>query len=244
MIKSLSIILPVYNEQLRLKSAFSNILNFLKRKHFKTEIIFVDDGSTDNSFKMINNFIEKFKKKISKKKIRIKIIKSENNLGKGSALKLGVKNAKFDWILTADIDMSVSLSQINIWLQKKLINKEHFVYIASRTHKKSIVKRNLFRNILGLIMRFFIFGILNIKIKDTQCGFKLYKKKVAKFIFLKLKDCGFSHDIELILLLKNKKIKIKELPIRWIHKKDGKLNLFWDPIKMLYGIFIAKFRYL
>ena len=58
--------------------------------------------------------------------------------------------------------MSVSLFQINIWLQKKLINKEHFVYIASRTHEKSIVKRNLFRNILGVIMRFFTFGILKI----------------------------------------------------------------------------------
>ena len=66
-------------------------------------------------------------------------------------------------ILTADIDMSVSLFQINIWLQKKLINKEHFVYIASRTHEKSIVKRNLFRNILGVIMRFFTFGILDFK---------------------------------------------------------------------------------
>ena len=134
MIKSISIILPVYNEQLRLKSAFSNIFNFLKKGNFKTEIIFVDDGSTDNSFIMINNFIKKYQKKISKKN-KIKIIKSINNLGKGSALKLGVNNAKFDWILTADIDMSVSLFQINIWLQKKLINKEHFVYIASRTHE-------------------------------------------------------------------------------------------------------------
>jgi len=244
MIKSLSIILPVYNEQLRLKSAFSSILNFLKRRNFKTEIIFVDDGSTDNSFKMINSFIEKHQKKKLKKKIKIKIIKSKNNLGKGSALKLGVKNAKFDWILTADVDMSVSLSQINIWLQKKLINKKNFVYIASRTHEKSIVKWDFFRNILGLIMRLFTFGILNIKIKDTQCGFKLYKKKVAKPIFLKLKDHGFSHDVELILLLKNRKIKITELPVKWVHKKDSKLNLFWDPVKMLFGIFIAKFRYL
>ena len=68
MIKSISIILPVYNEQLRLKSAFSNIFNFLKKGNFKTEIIFVDDGSTDNSFIMINNFIKKYQKKISKKK--------------------------------------------------------------------------------------------------------------------------------------------------------------------------------
>ena len=88
----------------------------------------------------------------------MKVIKSKKNLGKGSALKLGVRQAKYDWVLTTDIDMSVSLFQIFNWLKKKLINKKYFVYFASRTHEKSIVKRNLFRNILGVIMRFFTFG--------------------------------------------------------------------------------------
>ena len=242
MIKSLSIILPVYNEQLRLKSAFSNILNFLKRKHFKTEIIFVDDGSTDNSFKMINNFIEKFKKKISKKKIRIKIIKSENNLGKGSALKLGVKKAKYDWILTTDIDMSVSLFQIINWSKKKFINKKYIVYFGSRTHEKSIVKRNFFRKILGGIMRFLISFILKIKMKDTQCGYKLYKKPIAKLIFAQLKNYGFDHDLEIVLFLKSKKIKIMELPVNWIHKNNSQLNIFLDPVKMFFGILLIRYR--
>ena len=95
-----------------------------------------------------------------------------------------------------------------------------------------------------LIILSLVFDRRELNIKDTQCGFKLYEKKIAKLIFLKLKDFGFSHDIELILLLKNKKIKIKELPVKWVHKKDSKLNLFWDPIKMFFGIFITKLRYL
>ena len=86
MIKSLSIIFPLYNEALRLKSSFNHILNFIKKKPaFKIEIIFVDDGSNDDSYELINKFIKNLKKN---SKIKLKIIKSKKNLGKGSALKL------------------------------------------------------------------------------------------------------------------------------------------------------------
>ena len=91
-------------------------------------------------------------------------------------------------------------------------------------------------------MRFFVYTVLNIKIKDTQCGYKLYKKKIAKLIFSKLKSSGFDHDLEIILFLKSKRIKIRELPVKWIHKNNSSLNIFWDPIKMLVGIFLLKFR--
>ena len=236
MIKSLSIIFPVYNEALRLKSSFNHILNFIKKKPaFKIEIIFVDDGSNDDSYELINKFIKNLRKN---NKIKLKIIKSKKNLGKGSALKLGIKKAQYDWILTTDMDMSVSLFQISKWLTKKFINKKHLVYFGSRTHKKSIVKKNFFRNILGDIMRFLVSSILNIKIRDTQCGYKLYKKNVAKIIFSRLRNYGFDHDLELVLLLKSKRIKIIELPVKWKHKHNSRLNIFWDPIKMFIGILV------
>ena len=118
MIKSLSIIFPVFNEEFRLKSIFNHILNFLKKKkNLKIEIIFVDDGSEDNSYNLITQFIQNFK---TSNRIKIKVIKSKRNLGKGSALKLGVKKAKHDWILTTDIDMSVSLFQFSNWVKKKI----------------------------------------------------------------------------------------------------------------------------
>ena len=240
MIKSLSIIFPVFNEELRLKSSFNHITSFLKKKKkIKTEIIFVDDGSQDNSYNLINRFIKNFK---LNKKIKIKALRLKRNLGKGAALKLGVKHAKHEWILTTDIDMSVSLFQFISWLNKKLINEKFFVYFGSRKHKKSIVKKNQFRNMLGSIMTLLILIILNIKIKDTQCGYKLYKKKIGKLIFSKLKTFGFNHDLEIVLLLKSKNIKIKELPVKWTHKNNSSLNIFWDPIKMFFGIFLLKFR--
>ena len=241
MIKSLSIIFPVYNEELRLKSSFNHIRSFLKKKKkFKTEIIFSDDGSQDNSYNLIVQFIKSFK---SNKKIKIKVVKLKKNLGKGGALKMGVKSAKSSWILTSDIDMSVSLFQLTKWLDQKLINKKNYVYFGSRKHEKSIVKKKIFRNILGNIMGFLISTLLNIKIKDTQCGYKLYEKKIGKLIFSKLKTFDFNHDLEIILLLKSKNIKIKELPVKWTHMNNSSLNIFLDPIKMFFGIFKIRLRY-
>ena len=92
------------------------------------------------------------------------------------------------------------------------------------------------------MMRFFVSTILNIKMKDTQCGYKLYKKSIAKLIFAKLKNYGFNHDLEIVLFLESKKIKIIELPVKWVHKNNSRLNIFWDPIKMLFGILLIRFR--
>ena len=243
MIKSLSIIFPVFNEKLRLKSSFNHILSFLKtKKKIKIQIIFVDDGSSDNSYNLINSFVKNYKSSKINKKVNFQVIKSKNNLGKGSALKLGVNKAINDWIITADIDMSVSLFQIYKWIDKKFIIKKYPVYFGSRKNKKSVVESNLIRQILGDLMSLLTFIILNIKIKDTQCGYKLYKKSLAKPIFKKLKDYGYNHDLEIILRLKKKNIKIKELPVKWKHKNNSRLNIFFDPIKMLIGIFLMRLR--
>tara|TARA_Y100001970_G_C14055590_1_gene761372 strand:+ start:67 stop:801 length:735 start_codon:yes stop_codon:yes gene_type:complete len=243
MIKSLSIIFPIFNEEPRLKSSFRHILAFLKmKKSFKIEMIFVDDGSNDNSYKMINNFSKDSKIIKNKNNVKIRIIKSKKNQGKGSALKIGVKQASYDWVLTTDIDMSVPLFQINNWINKKFIQKKYHAFIGSRSHLKSIVEKKFYRQVLGNIMSFLIFIILNIKIRDTQCGFKLYNKKIAKFLFSNLKSNGFDHDLELILLLKKKNFLVKELPVKWKHVDNSRLNIFWDPIKMFFGILFMKLR--
>ena len=138
--------------------------------------------------------------------------------------------------------MSVSLFQVSSWIKKNFINKEYNVYFGDRKHRDSFVDSNFIRLFLGELMSFLNFIILDIRILDTQCGYKLYKKSHAKLIFSKLKDLGFNHDLELVLLFKSHSIKIKELPVNWKHKDKSRLNIFWDPIKMLAGIFFMKLR--
>ena len=83
-----------------------------------------------------------------------------------------------------------------------------------------------------------------LKTKQKQRGTHMWKKWESKILKIKLKKYGFEHDIELVLLLKSKNIEIKELPVKWKHKDNSKVNVFLDPIKMFIGILIIRFRYL
>ena len=84
---------------------------------------------------------------------------------------------------------------------------------------------------------------LGINLKDTQCGFKLYKKDIAKKIFSSLQSKKFEHDLEIVLLAKKNNYSIIELPVEWIHKPGSKLHIIFDPIKMFFGIIKIWLKY-
>ena len=241
MIKTLSVILPLYNEEKRLNNLFIKIKQFKFLDKNKIEFIFVDDGSNDNSYLLIKNFINR-----NKKKIDLKLISYKSNKGKGFALKKGVAKAKHDWIITVDIDLSVRLEQIKIWLKKNLISKKLRVYFGSRLINGSKVKAKKNRRFVGFIFNIILRKILNsdlLNIKDTQCGYKLYEKNIAKKIFKKLTENGYIHDVEILLLLQKSKIEVKEIPVEWKHKHGSKINLFIDSIIMLKNLLILKKKY-
>ena len=241
MIKTLSVILPLYNEEKRLSNLFIKIKQFKFLDKNKIEFIFVDDGSNDNSYLLIKNFINR-----NKKKIDLKLISYKSNKGKGFALKKGVAKAKHDWIITVDIDLSVRLEQIKIWLKKNLISKKLRVYFGSRLINGSKVKAKKNRRFIGFIFNIILRKILNsdlLNIKDTQCGYKLYEKNIAKKTFKKLTENGYIHDVEILLLLQKSKIEVKEIPVEWKHKHGSKINLFIDSIIMLKNLLILKKKY-
>ncbi len=237
MINSLSIIFPVYNESPRLKQSLSKIkffLNLYKKNFYELEIIFVDDGSFDNTSTILRDFINSFFVK-NNKNISFKIITLDKNYGKGYALKQGIYLAKNEWILTLDIDLSVELQELIVW-EKLYISKKFDLYFGSRLLKKSKVKKNFFRNLLGHVFRLITYKLFNIAELDSQCGFKLYKKKIAKKIFSMVNSKRFAHDIEIVIISRNLGYKISQLPVKWIHKPYGKINIFYHPFVMFFDL--------
>ena len=118
-----SLIIVLYNEELRLDHCFGIIKKFLRKKgKLFLEIVFVDDGSTDISKKKILNFINKNEKKFFNTKI--KLISYKKNMGKGYAIKRGILASRYEWIITCDLDMSVLPDQFLIWLKKVYTEEE------------------------------------------------------------------------------------------------------------------------
>ena len=135
-IKNLSVVFPFFNESLRVGECLRNIQNFnRKNKLINCEYVFVDDGSTDNTSNKIINFIKSQKKK----KKKFKLIRLNKNSWKGEALNRGINSCSNNWILTSDIDVSVSLIQLNIWLKKKEKFKNKKIYFGSRNLSQSKV---------------------------------------------------------------------------------------------------------
>jgi dolichyl-phosphate beta-glucosyltransferase len=231
-IDKISFIIPVFNEEKRLNFLFKNIYEFKKNYNFfKTEFIIIDDGSTDDSLKIMN---------LNKKKINLKIITYSKNKGKGYALKQGILAAKYDWILTVDADLSTKLNQMIAWKNNYSFVSTH-AYFGSRSHPKSSIKFKLSRLFMGKCLNLVLYFFLGIKIKDTQCGFKLYNSKYIKKIFKEMNIYDFSHDIKVTQLLLNNNIKIIELPIKWAHKDGSKVRLIKDSLLFLNNIIFKYF---
>ena len=229
MIKSISIIYPVFNEEKRLKKTFLDIMKFEQsNKLLKKEYIFVNDGSSDQTLSVI--------KKQFKNNKKVKVVSYNKNMGKGYALKRGVQIAKNDWVLTTDADCSVSNFQLLKWIQKKYLNQNDLIYFGSRNHPSSVVKKKTLRKIVGIIFKFSIRLFFQIKISDTQCGFKLYKLNIAKKIFKKILIYDYMHDIEICLIAKKLKLKIRDLPVKWTHIDHSKINFVSDFFKIAFSL--------
>ena len=242
MINSLSVIFPIFNEQLRINNSLNKIKKFIDVSKLKyLEIIFIDDGSTDRTYYIIKNFISVLKKS---KKTRILLLKNFRNLGKGHSLKKGVLHSRADWILTSDIDLSVDINQYKKWFLKKPPKKNYFIYFGSRNNPHSKVQKTISRYLLGQFFRFLILFLFKINFYDTQCGYKLYKKTIAKKIFSKLKDKRFVHDVEIILIASLNKFLIKEMPVNWVHQNNSKVNIFKDIFIMFWDLLMIKKRFL
>jgi len=229
MIKSISIIYPVFNEEKRLRKTFLDISKFERlNKFLKKEYIFVNDGSSDRTLFLIK---ERFKNNKN-----VKVISYKKNMGKGYALKRGVQIAKNSWILTNDADCSVSNFQLIKWIRKKYLNQNNLIYFGSRNHNLSIVKKKILRKIIGMIFKFVIRLFFKIKISDTQCGFKLYKLNVGKKIFRMILTNDYMHDIEICVIAQKLNLSVKDLPIKWTHVNQSKINFISDFFKIAFSL--------
>jgi len=211
----LSVIIPAYNEEKRISKILDAAYNYFQSKDFDYEIIVVDDGSKDKTDKVAQNYSSKFK--------NLKILSFLKNSGKGAAVKAGVLESKGDYLLFADADNSTSFEQVEFFLKYM---SEFDIIIGSRALKDSqLVKRqNFFKTFLGRAGNFIICRLFKIKIKDTQCGFKLFSKKAGKEIFSKQTINGWGFDIEVLVIASKLGYNIKEVGVKWLNDMDSKVR--------------------
>lgn len=212
----LTIILPAYNEEKIIGTTIRRINNFLQSQNLSFEIIVVNDGSTDQTAKVVSQL----------NLTNLVLLKNEKNQGKGAAVKKGALASRGELILFLDADYSTSIENLPSFIDLMQKNKADIV-IASRALPSSVISvpQSKLKEILGklgnLPIRFFLVK----GIKDTQCGFKLFKRDCLRLFNLqRLKRWGF--DFELLFLAQKYSYKILELPVVWTNNPYSRVKFF------------------
>lgn len=230
----LSVVIPAYNEALRLPDTLNSIFNYFDTKDYNFEVIVVDDGSKDNTVDVV-----KSNKNYSDS---LKVISQPRNKGKGAAVRKGFAEAAGELIIFNDADGSSPIEEIEKLIEK--IQNGYDVAIGSRALKTSDVDDLWYRRIMGITFNTLIGIFVIYDFKDTQCGFKLFKRDCAKNIFNQLHLNGFSFDVEILFLAKKLGYKIAEVPISWHCVAGSKINLFVDSPLMFMDILKIRLMYI
>jgi len=213
---NLSIIIPAYNESRRISSTLTKYLDFFKGIYKDSfEIIVISDGHDDTGF---------IAKELGKKHPQIKLYEFHKRLGKGGAVARGYENSTGDIVAYTDADGSLEPQNLYSLIQS-LEQSDYDGIIASRFLDNK-VKYPLTRKILSRGFSLLTRILFGLKYKDTQCGGKVFKKKVAKSIFSELYVTDWAFDVNLLYNANKKNYNIKEVSIPWEHDEDSKLDMF------------------
>lgn len=223
----ISIIIPVFNEEERLRESLGEICSYLKSKRIDSEVIVVNDGSTDSTGKVLLNL---------QNELNFKIFTHNQNLGKGAAIKTGINNSLGDKILFTDIDLSVPFEFVKKYIDA--LTPETDVVIGTRANKDSKVEIRQFwlREMMGGMYTHITNLILQVGVSDFTCGFKLFRKEAALKIFNKQKVKRWSFDAESLYLAKKYHFNIKEIPVLWRHRSGSKVKFPQDLFSSLFSL--------
>ena len=237
------IIIPCYNEEKRLNvQAFVNFIQTNDDYH----LCFVNDGSKDKTLEVLNKIKEERITKVS-------VIDIKKNSGKATAVRAGARylfnRQDVDYIGFIDADLSTDFNDFEKLVQTLHNNRNLSIVYGSRGKGDGQIERNLFRNLFSKIIKSIVFLILGLPIEDTQCGAKVFRRKIIPVVYNKAFLSRWLFDVEIFIRLKKhfgKKVimnKMYEQPLeKWIHMDDSKLGMK-DAIQIPYVLLSIWFSY-
>ena len=229
----LSIVIPCFNEELRLPETLSAISSYIRSSKRETEVIVVDDGSTDRTADIAKSF---------RSEIRgLRVVANDRNRGKGYSVRHGMQEARGRFVLFTDADLSAPIGEADKLLAALA---SHDVAIGSRALDRRLisVRQSVFREYAGIIFNFIVRVILRLPFVDTQCGFKAFRRERCRVIFQQQRIERFGFDPELLYLARHHGLSAAEIPVRWAHSPATKVSMMRDSVQMFLDVFIIRWN--
>ena len=229
----LTIVIPSYNEELRLPGSLEKIAAYIREKEPNTEVIVVDDGSTDRTAWVAECWRDRIP--------QLRVVSNGVNRGKGFSVRHGLLEARGDSALFTDADLSSPIEEGEKLLAALATND---VAIGSRAVDRSLIEvhESLFREFAGIVFNRIVRIILRLPFVDTQCGFKAFQRERCRIIFEQQTIERFGFDPELLYLARHHGLSIIEVPVRWAHSPTTKVNMLRDSVQMFLDVFIIRWN--
>ncbi len=246
----LSVVIPAYNEERRLPQTLQTVVDYLKKQSYNSEVLVVDDGSSDQTAQVVESFCTTHK--------IVRLIRNDHR-GKGYAVRTGMLTARGHIVLFSDADLSTPIEEVEDLLP--WFERGYGIVIGSRegTGAKRI-KEPFYRHLMGRVFNSAVRLITVHGIEDTQCGFKAFSSDVAREVFSRMKLYGENaqritgsmvtgFDVEVLFIGQKSGIKIKEVPVEWRYGRESKVSplkdswrLFWDMLMVRWNDLQGKYK--
>jgi glycosyltransferase involved in cell wall biosynthesis len=223
----LSIVIPAYNEEDRIGRTLTETFNYLDNQNYEGEVIVVNDGSTDRTAETVRMFERRAPG-------RFRLIENPGNRGKGFSVRNGMLQAAGEIILFFDADLATPTSEI-VKVIEPIARDDYDVVFGSRAIDRNLIgtHQSPVREAIGRAGNLIQFAFTGLRFKDTQCGFKAFRRQAAQSVFRVQQIDGFGFDPEILFIAKKLGWRLLETPVRWNHVEGSKLNPILSPIKVL-----------
>jgi len=231
----ISVVVPAYNEELRLSTTLALMWRSLRRRFSQFELIVVNDGSNDGTAAVVEAY--------SRNRQEVSLISYPVNRGKGYAVRQGVLASRGQYVLLCDADLSTPIREVEKLLRAM---EQYDIAIGSRAISDSHIAQYqpFYRILMGKTFNKFVQLISVPGIRDTQCGFKCFGGDLARSLFSKCKINGFCFDVEVLSLARRRGIKIKEVGVYWKNSSESKVHPVLHSLQMLRDLFRIRLSHL
>lgn len=218
-------IVPAYNEERRMLPTLRRMAEYFAAQPYSWTVTVVSDGSTDLTPRIVQEFADGHP--------QFRLIAYAPNRGKGHAVRRGMLEAEGEWLLFSDADLATPIEEVEKLLAAVRDGAE--IAIGSRPLRESRleIRQPLYREMAGRLFNVIV-QLLAVKgIRDTQCGFKLFREDAAREVFRRSRIDGFGFDFETMMIARDLGYRIVEVPIRWAHQEGSKVRLLRDGARMI-----------